>query len=417
MAASGPQWPASPPALPGQVPSGQQPAVPPTPSVEPVGSRRRLSPLLAALAAITLFAVVAAAFIVGRSFGSEEATQAPVEPIASAVPSPTPARSAPTATVEAPTAQATAVPSIDNLAPLVPADAVEPVAAAARAVASAVVLIRTEFGQGSGIIYDAQGLILTNAHVVGEAQSLQVQLASGVIVPGTVEGSDPSTDVAVVRISSDEDFGVATLAPTSTVEVGQLAVAIGSPFGLDQTVTSGVISAVGRVIQNASPTGVESVVAMIQTDAPINPGNSGGALVDRQGRVVGMNTAIRTDGSGGSIGVGFAIPSDTMKLIADRILSGESLTQGLLGVQGASAQLGAPGVRVVDVTEGSAAAEGGIAEGDLITQFNGKPIGDMLDLMAEVRLQQPDAPVEVELLRDGASIRTTVTLDQLNPSP
>ncbi len=291
------------------------------------------------------------------------------------------------------------------------AEAVEPVAAAASAVSPAVVLVTHDFGQGSGIIYDAEGLILTNAHVVGAVTDVRIQLASGVIVPGEVVGADPSTDVAVIRIATDEEFGVAVLAPTSSVQVGQLAVAIGSPFGLDQTVTAGVVSALGRVVPNLQSDGSgDSVVAMIQTDAPINPGNSGGALADRQGRVIGMNTAIRTDGSGGNIGVGFAIPSDTAKLVADRIVTGQPLAQAFLGVSGTTPLIGAPGVVVGEVTPGSGADIGGVLPGDLIVSFDGAEIRDMFDLMAEVRLRQPNAPVQVVVVRDSIRKTLMVTL-------
>ena len=257
----------------------------------------------------------------------------------------------------------------------------EPVAAVAAAVSPAVVLITTDIGQGSGIIYDAEGLLLTNAHVVGSFTEVTVTLASGVRVPGEVIGADPLTDVAVVRFDTDSEFGVATLAPESSVEVGQLAVAIGSPFGLEQTVTSGVVSAKARVLQNPTEDGQLSIVAMTQTDAPINPGNSGGALADRQGRVIGMNTSIRTDGSGGNIGVGFAIPADTAKLIADRIVSGEPLEQGFLGVAGETPLIGEPGVIVVEVTEGSGAEAAGLLLDDRIVGFNGIEIKSMLSLI------------------------------------
>jgi len=356
--------------------------------------------------------VAAAAFFVGRGFGSNETTSE--VPIA-----------APTtqSTVEPePTAQATVPPTaaptppIDDTVqiappPVLPADgADEPVAAVAAAVAPTVVLIQNELGQGSGIVYDASGLILTNAHVVGQFTEVQVTLASGVRVPGVVLGADPLTDVAVVQIGTESEFGVASLAPESSVQVGQLAVAIGSPFGLEQTVTSGVVSAIGRVLLNPTETGQDSIVAMIQTDAPINPGNSGGALADRQGRVIGMNTSIRTDGSGGNIGVGFAIPADTAKLIADRIIAGEPLEQGFLGIGGGTPLIGTPGVVVRDVTPGSGAAVAGLLPGDLIIGFNDQEIKSMTDLAAAVRLQAPDAVVLITFLRSEETMQVDVTL-------
>ena len=353
--------------------------------------RRRVGLVLFALFALA--GLVTGAFLLGRTIGGEETATVPVasptevetpaaeEPIAApdvapAAPTEAPATPAP-ATPEPTEAPEIDAPRLEVPPPVVPDDAEEPVAAVAEAVAPAVVLIQTDGGQGSGIIYDESGLILTNAHVVGQFSEVSVQLASGIRVPGAVLGADANTDVAVVRISTDEQFGVAPLAPESTVEVGQLAVAIGSPFGLEQTVTSGIVSATGRVV---------GTVAMIQTDAPINPGNSGGALADRQGRVIGMNTAIRTDGSGGNIGVGFAIPADTAKLIADRIIAGDSLEQGYLGIEGATPQLGEPGVIVTRVIPDTGAAVAGVQVDDLIVGFNGADIRSMQDLAAAVRL-------------------------------
>lgn len=364
--------------------------------------------------------VAATGFVVGRSVASSETTMTPVstanadtatDAAPTAPPDTSTSTTPPATTAPAPTPTPQSPPVNDAPSPVLPGEgADEPVAAVAKAVAPAVVLIQNEIGQGSGIIYDAEGLILTNAHVVGTSTQVQVTLASGVKVPGEVLGADELTDVAVVRISTDYDFGVATLAPQSSVEVGQLAVAIGSPFGLQQTVTSGIVSATGRVVDNVTSDGRLSIVAMIQTDAPINPGNSGGALADRQGRVIGMNTSIRTDGAGGSVGVGFAVPADTAELIANRIISGESLDQGFLGINGGTPLVGEPGVVVAEVTPGSGAEAAGIAAGDLIVGFNGGQIRDMGDLAAAVRLQPPNAQVTVEYLRDGERFSVDVTL-------
>lgn len=285
----------------------------------------------------------------------------------------------------------------------------EPVADAAATAAPAVVLITHQSGQGSGIIYD-EGLVMTNAHVVGNAQELTLQLASGVKVMASVVGSDTQTDVAVLSFETEEPYTIATFAGDETVQVGQLAVAIGSPFGLEQTVTAGIVSAVGRVVTGYSPAGEQTVVAMLQTDAPINPGNSGGALVDRHGHVVGMNTSIQTDGSGGNIGVGFAIPSDTAVLIAQRIENGESLESGFLGVETRDTTLGEPGVVLAGVIDGGGAQAAGIEAGDLLVSFEGNPIRTTGDLVAAVWLQTPGTEVDVEVLRDGQRLPFTVTL-------
>lgn len=350
------------------------------------------------LALMALAVIALGSFLFGRSVSNDQAEDLPISNPAPTVPAPTP-------TAE-PVPTPSAVPRNDSLVPTGPAaaNAVEPVVEAASAVAPAVVLIAHEQGQGSGIVYTDEGLILTNAHVVGDYTEVDVKLASGVTVRGEVLGADPQTDVAVVSITTDSEYGVAELAPMSSVQVGQLAVAIGSPFGLDQTVTSGIVSAVGRVIDN---------VAMIQTDAPINPGNSGGALADRQGRVIGMNSSIRTDGSGGNVGLGFAIPSDTALLIADRIINDQPLDQGFLGISGADPVIGTPGASVREVTPGSGAEQAGILADDLIVGFNGTEIRGMGDLAAAVRLQVPDQVAIVEVLRDGELIELEVLLGRL----
>jgi putative serine protease PepD len=286
----------------------------------------------------------------------------------------------------------------------------EPVADVARAVLPSVVRIGTSFGQGSGIVFDAEGLIVTNAHVVGESTRVNVQLADGRVVDAVVVGSDPSRDVAVVRVEGIEGLVPAVFAPLSTVEVGQAAVAIGSPFGLDQTVTAGIVSAVGRVV----PSYGNGAVAMIQTDAPINPGNSGGALADIQGRVVGMNTSIRTDGTNGNQGVGFAVPAETVRLVADRILKGESLDNGFLGVEGQTPTDGSAGARVTAVRPGTPAAGAGILQGDLVVEFAGVPITGIEQLRAQVQLYPPGSQVEVVVVRDGARVSLTVELDSLD---
>ncbi|MEQ8716239.1 MAG: trypsin-like peptidase domain-containing protein [Acidimicrobiales bacterium] len=286
----------------------------------------------------------------------------------------------------------------------------EPAAAAAAAVLPTVVQIDVaNTGTGSGIIYDDSGLIMTNAHVVDAAETVTVRLPSGVRVEGRVLGADLRTDVAVVQIDATEEFSVAVLAGLDTVEVGQIAVAIGSPFGLESTVTAGIVSAVNRVVGN-NLNGVEQQVEMIQTDAPINPGNSGGALVDKEGRVIGMNTSIRTDGSEGNIGLGFAIPMDTARLIADRIVAGEPLESGFLGVTITAPVVGQPGALVTLVEPGTPADEAGLVIGDLIVAFDGEDVRSNNDLVAKVRLRVPGDTVEIVVMRDGAETTLTATL-------
>ncbi len=292
--------------------------------------------------------------------------------------------------------------------PLSGVDADEPASAVADAVAPSVVLINTSIGQGSGIVWDAaNGYIVTNNHVVGDASTVAVRLHNGIETTGTVVGGDSARDIAVIQVDP-EGLGLdaAVFAPSETVEVGQLAVAIGSPFGLDQSVTAGIVSAVNRINRFGGSDPANPVpVAMLQTDAPINPGNSGGALADRQGRVIGMNTSIRTDGvSSDNAGVGFAVPSDTIVLIAERIVNGESLELGFLGIGGDTLTDGTLGAIVTEVVDESPADVGGILVGDLIISVNSGIVATMDELAADFKFFRPGEAVEVEVVRDGERV-------------
>ncbi len=288
-------------------------------------------------------------------------------------------------------------------------DSTEPAAAVAAALSPAVVQITTGQGLGSGFIYDESGLILTAAHVTDGASDVEVRLADGTRLPGEVVGSDDSTDVAVVKVEPADDLPVAVLATGVQLQVGQLAVAIGSPFGLDQTVTAGIVSAIGRSTE--TPGGV---IPAIQTDAPINSGNSGGALADRQGRVIGINDSIITGSSGssgsGNVGIGFAIPIDIAKAVADRIVAGETTVPGFLGVEGADATGSQAGAAITSVQAGSPAAEAGIAADDVVTAVDGRKVSSMIDLAAAVRTKQPGDQVSLTVVRDGDERTVEVTL-------
>jgi putative serine protease PepD len=270
----------------------------------------------------------------------------------------------------------------------------EAVTAVAHAVLPSVVQLETATGLGSGIVYDKDGFILTAAHVVEGNSQITVRLPDGTRVPGDVVGADEGTDVAVVKM--DRSGEPAVLATGSRVRVGQLAVAIGSPFGLEGTVTAGVVSAVNRTI----PTDSGAVMSMIQTDAPINPGNSGGALVDRHGRVIGINDAIRSD-SGVNAGVGFAIPIDTAASVAKSLVAGREPAIGFLGVSGTEPASGRPGALVTDVQPGTPADNAGLQPGDLITEFDGKAVTDMAALAGLVRPTPPGTTVTLEVVRGG----------------
>jgi putative serine protease PepD len=274
----------------------------------------------------------------------------------------------------------------------------EPVAAVAKAVLPSVVQIETEGGLGTGVVYDSNGFILTAAHVVEGSSEVTVRLADGRRVRGEVEGADAGTDVAVVSVDR-RDLPAASLAIGIPVRVGQLAVAIGSPFGLEGTVTAGVVSAVERTIT----TNEGNAASMIQTDAPINPGNSGGALVDRKGRVIGINDAIRSD-SGVNAGVGFAIPIDTAASVAEALLRGRTPEVGFLGVSGAQPGMGRPGAQITDVQPGTPAARAGLRSGDLVTRFDGERVESMAELAARVRPTQPGTEVTLEVVRSGRTL-------------
>jgi putative serine protease PepD len=288
---------------------------------------------------------------------------------------------------------------------LVPSNVEEPVAAVARAVGPSVVQIDTDFGLGSGIIMDAEGHILTAAHVISGATQIRVRLADGTMVPARLVGTHPETDVGVVSIDPRPDLVPAVLGVDAEIQVGQLAVAVGSPFGLEQTVTSGIVSALDRPVQTEG----SLLVGMIQTDASINPGNSGGALADRHGRVIGINDAIRTQG-GGNEGVGFAIPIDLAASVAERLIAGESIQSGFLGVSVQNPMEGRSGALVQEVTVGTPADDAGIEIGDLIVAIDGQSVRSREELRARVLAISPGTPVVVEVVRNAESIKLEVVL-------
>ena len=282
----------------------------------------------------------------------------------------------------------------------------EPVAAVAATVSPSVVQIETSGGLGSGVVY-ASGLVMTNAHVVGTAKQVTVRDANGKSVKGEVLGADTGTDIAVVR-ATGLNAPVATLAD-SLPKVGQITVAIGSPYGLSQTVTSGIVSAVNRPVDNDK--GV--VVSMIQTDASINPGNSGGALANIKGQIIGINTAIFSQ-TGENTGIGFAIPITTAKRTADKIASGQSTAKAGLGLSGpSSTPNGDAGAYVQSVTSGGAADKAGIKAGDIITGIDGTQIRSFDELRGVVSSYSPGDKVVVTVTRDGQPKDVTVTLGTL----
>jgi S1-C subfamily serine protease len=280
----------------------------------------------------------------------------------------------------------------------------ETVAVVAAELLPAVVQIEGSQGLGSGVIYDADGLILTAAHVVDGDQHVTVRFADGDQIAGTVVGADATSDVAVVSVDRS-GLVPAPLALDTSLEVGQTAIALGSPYGLEGSVTAGVVSATDRAVV-ASDGQARSV---IQTDASINPGNSGGPLADAQGRVIGINDSIFSQ-SGGNEGLGFALPIPYAKHIADLLVAGEPIQVAFLGVSGTEPTQGEAGALVTGVVPGSPAAQAGIAVGDLITSFGGARVESLVDLAAQVRASQPGDQVTVRVVRAGDELDLSATL-------
>ncbi len=284
-------------------------------------------------------------------------------------------------------------------APIVTGD--EPVADAAAVILPSVVQIQSGGGVGSGVIYDSDGLILTAAHVVAGADTVTVRFEDGEEISGSVLGGTSGADVAVVQVDRT-GLPAAELALGEDPRVGQLAIAVGSPWGLQGTVTSGIISAVDQPVNGN---------ALLQTDAAINPGNSGGALVDREGRVLGINVSIFSL-SGANDGVGFAVPIDVAADLADRVVTGESLGFAMLGVTGSDVEAGQAGALIAEVTGGSAADEAGVEVDDLVISIDGVSVQGIEDLAAQVRSHRPGTTVDIVVVRDGEQLTLTVTLDE-----
>lgn len=277
-------------------------------------------------------------------------------------------------------------------------------------------------GSGSGVILSEDGLILTNDHVVslgGEAQAedaeVTISFNDGTHAEGTVVGTDPITDTALVQAEDVSGLAPITMGESGNLDVGEQVVAIGSPYGLDATVTTGIVSALDRPVEvGRDSEGNVTAYPAIQTDAAINPGNSGGALVDMDGNLVGINASIRTAGSSlggeaGSIGLGFAIPIDEIREIVDQLRAGEEPTHARLGIEISDVGPDAPvldGAQIQSITPDSAADEAGLEEGDIITAVDGTAITGSDSLIVTVRSYRPGDTVEITYLR-GEDEHTT----------
>jgi putative serine protease PepD len=260
--------------------------------------------------------------------------------------------------------------------------------------------------QGSGFVYDSEGHVVTNYHVVDGASSVSVTFSDGSKYSAKVVGSDPSTDLAVLKVDAPSSkLHPLALGNSDNLQVGDGVVAIGSPFGLEETVTTGIVSALNRDISGANNF---TITGAIQTDAAINHGNSGGPLLNMAGQVVGVNTQIESE-SGGNDGVGFAVPSNTIKSVVSRLVSGQKVEHAYLGVFVQSPTNGT-GAQIAQARSGAPASDAGLRAGDVITAFGGEKIASPDDLTTAVAAKHPGDKVTVTYVRNGATKTTRVTL-------
>ncbi|WP_440067060.1 S1C family serine protease [Streptosporangium sp. OZ121] len=330
-----------------------------------------------------------------------------------------------------------AVAQVSSAGPVVsPVGNATTVADIAQAVQPSVVSIEIRTaaggGEGSGVVLSADGLILTNNHVVeaggqgGPGSQVTVKFSDGKSATAKIIGTDPATDLAVIKAEGVSGLTKASLGDSDRLKVGDSVLAIGSPLGLSGSVTAGIVSALNRTLtvggdqgrQQLPPGwggqqqggGATTIGGAIQTDAAINPGNSGGALVNAAGQVVGINTAIATNGGEGSIGVGFAIPITTANQVAQQLIESGKVSHAFLGVSVTDATGDAGGALVGQVTEGSPAAKAGIEQGDLITKINNTTVDEAATVVGAVRGFKPGQQVTIAYVRDGQSGTVTVTL-------
>ena len=271
---------------------------------------------------------------------------------------------------------------------------------------------------GSGVIVSASGFVLTNHHVVEAADEIEVALADGKKLLAKVVGNDPETDLAVLRVSA-ENLPAITFGSSDALKVGDIVLAIGNPFGVGQTVTGGIVSALGR-----TGLGINTFENFIQTDAPINPGNSGGALIDAGGNLVGINTAIFSR-SGGSMGIGFAIPVSTAKMVLEQIVKSGGVTRGWIGVEvqeitpalAESFKLGGQrGALIAGVLRGGPADKAGVKPGDVLVEVQGKPVADPTTMLNLIAALAPGAPAKMKLKRQGQDVDATISVGR-RPKP
>ncbi|SAH87571.1 protease Do [Enterobacter cloacae] len=275
-------------------------------------------------------------------------------------------------------------------------------------------------GLGSGVIIDAaKGYILTNNHVISQADKISVQLNDGREFDAKLIGGDDQSDIALLQVQNPSNLTQIAIADSDKLRVGDFAVAVGNPFGLGQTATSGIVSALGR-----SGLNLEGLENFIQTDASINRGNSGGALLNLNGELIGINTAILAPG-GGSIGIGFAIPSNRAKTLSQQLIQFGEVKRGLLGIKGMemSADIAKAfklnvqrGAFVSEVLPNSGSAKAGVKSGDVIVSLNDKPLSSFAELRSRIATTEPGAKVKLGLIREGKPLTVEVTLDKSTSS-
>ena len=305
-----------------------------------------------------------------------------------------------------------ALPAVGN-SPIKPKQGQTQASAIYAHASPAVVSVRNTTGSGTGFLIDGSGTLVTNAHVVGKSKQVQVRFGQdGTSITGNVRGVDASSDLAVVQIpASTIPKGVKPLqlADSRTVQVGDTAIAIGNPFGLDRTATEGIVSGTGRQIQ--APNGFQ-IDSVIQTDAPINPGNSGGPLLDSAGHVIGVNSQIATaGGGGGSVGVGFAVPSNTVRQVVPQLERGQKIRRPYLGVETSAALPGSPqGAEIQTIVPGGPAERAKLHTGDVITKIDGQDVNDPTDVSAAIAGKRPGDEVKIQVERNGLTQEVTATL-------
>ena len=264
----------------------------------------------------------------------------------------------------------------------------------------------TQQAQGSGFVYDTNGHVITNQHVVEGAETVSVEFANGKSYTARVVGGDPSTDIAVIDVDAPaSELKPLELADSSAVEVGDGVIAIGSPYGLEQTVTTGIVSALHRQITSPNRFAIDDA---IQTDAAINHGNSGGPLLDLEGEVIGVNSQIESE-SGGNVGIGFAVPSNTVGKIADALITDGSVEHAYLGVALEDTD-GAEGATLAEVRTGTPAAGAGLQQGDVVTELDGETVDSADELRSLIDSKQPGDKVALTITRDGSTRTVHVTL-------